>query len=53
LLVTHRQVELRFGLVFFGFCHWHLNRASDLKRPGTRSPIKVFYTPFFIADHAG
>jgi hypothetical protein len=21
LLITHRQVELRFGLVLFGFCH--------------------------------
>jgi hypothetical protein len=23
LLVTHRQVELRFVLVLFGFCHSH------------------------------
>jgi hypothetical protein len=22
LLLTHRQVELRFVLVLFGFCHW-------------------------------
>jgi hypothetical protein len=22
LLITHRQVELRFVLVLFGFCHW-------------------------------
>jgi hypothetical protein len=22
LLITHRQVELRFVLVFLGFCHW-------------------------------
>jgi len=34
LLIAHRQVELRFVLVLFGFCHSHVNRASDLKRTG-------------------
>ena len=27
LLLTHRQVELRFVLVLFGFCHSYLNLA--------------------------
>jgi hypothetical protein len=30
LLLTHRQVELRFVLVLFGFCHWQffIHRSS-------------------------
>src|SRR6187551_1729164 len=34
LLLTHRQVELRFVLVLFGFCHSHLNLASMADHAG-------------------
>jgi hypothetical protein len=30
LLVTHRQVELRFVLLLFGFCHWQFFTPSFL-----------------------